>query len=314
MYCSAVKWTSPTVWMGRRVLVTGASGFLGRAVLALLQQAGAEAFGTWHSRPLPADVPGEPLDLPGGGGPLVRRMRPEVVLHLAAPVTVDRDPALLDLMRRGILEGTLELAQACASVSARLVAVGTCEEYGDGAAPFREDQAARPVSPYSAMKAAATHAVTMLTRTTGLDAVVVRPFRAYGPGDLRSVVAAACQRALAGQAFEMTDGAQVREWNHVDAIAAGVLAAGAHPEVRGRVLNLGGGERRSVRGLVEAVYRLAGADPDLVRPGALPRRKGEVDRFWGDHAAAEALWGPLPQPALDEGLADTLAWHRERAG
>jgi len=152
----------------------------------------------------------------------------------------------------------------------------------------------------------------MLTRTTDLEAVVVRPFRAYGPGDTQSVVAAACRAALTGAPFPMTDGAQVREWNHVDAIAAGILAAGAHPDAAGRVLNLGGGERRSVRGLVEAVYRLAGADPALVQPGALPRRAGEVERFWGDHTAAEALWGPLPHTSLDDGLADTLAWHRAR--
>ena len=298
--------------MGRRVLVTGASGFLGRTVCALLEQAGAEVFGTWHRHPLPQDEPGEPMDLPGGGGPLVSRMRPHVVLHLAAPVNVSRDPDLLVPMRRAILEGTVELALACRQVGARLVAVGTCEEYGDGEAPFHEGQAPRPVSPYSAMKAAATHAVTMLTRTTDLEAVVVRPFRAYGPGDTQSVVAAACAAALTGAAFPMTDGAQVREWNHVEAIATGILAAGAHPDAPGRVLNLGGGERRSVRGLVQTIFQLAGADPALVKPGALPRRAGEVARFWGDHAASEALWGPLPHTPLDDGLADTLGWHRDR--
>ena len=67
-----------------------------------------------------------------------------------------------------------------------------------------------------------------------------------------------------------------------------------------------------MRGVVEAVYRRAGQPADLVQPGALPRRAGEVDRFWGDHTATEALLGVLPQPALDDGLADTLAWHRSR--
>ncbi len=307
-----MSWSHPSRWLGRRVLVTGASGFLGRAVCGLLAEAGADLFGTWHTRPLPGSLPGEPLDLPGGAGPLIRRVRPAVVLHLAAPVTVRRDPALYPRMRAVILDGTEEVARACLEVGARLVSVGTCEEYGTGEAPFSETQAALPVSPYSALKLAATAYVTMLCRTASLDAVVVRPFRAYGPGDTASVVAAACTRALAGDPFPMTDGAQVREWNHVDAIATGLLGAALHPDARGRILNLGGGEHRSVRGVVEAVYRLAGQPADLVQPGALPRRAGEVDRFWGDHTAARALLGPLPQPSLDDGLADTLAWHRSR--
>lgn len=307
-----MSWSHPSRWLGRRVLVTGASGFVGRAVCALLAEAGADLFGTWNSTPLPPSVPGEPLDLPGGATELIHRVRPQVVLHLAAPVTVRRDPALYARMRAVILDGTEEVARACLEVGARLVSVGTCEEYGDGEAPFVETQAARPVSPYSALKLAATGYVTMLCRTTPLDAVVVRPFRAYGPGDTRSVVAAACEHALQHQVFEMTDGAQVREWNHVDAIAHGLLGAALHPDVRGRVLNLGGGERRSVRDLVTTVYQLAGADTGLVRAGALPRRAGEIDRFWGDHTATEALLGRLPQPSLDEGLTDTLAWHRAR--
>ena len=296
--------------MGRRVLVTGASGFLGRAVCALLQEAGAEVFGTWHSRPLPAAIPGEPMDLPGGADALIRRVQPQVVLHLAAPVNVARDPALYATMRRGILDGTVEVAEACRAVGARLVAVGTCEEYGDAEAPFREDAAVAPVSPYSALKAAATAWVTMRARTSDLDAVVVRPFRAYGPGGRGGLIPAACRAALRGEPFEMTDGAQVREWNHVDAIAAGVVAAGAHPDARGRVLNLGGGPRAAVLEVAQTLFALAGADPGLLRPGALPRRAGEVDRFWGDHAAAEALWGRLEQPSLADGLADTLEWHR----
>ncbi len=312
MYRSAVRWTSAECWLGRRVLVTGASGFLGRAVVAGLQGAGAEVWGTWRSRPLPTSIPGEPATLPGDATELVARVRPDVVLHLASPVDLRRDAALLDTLRPGILDASVAIARACLDHGVRLVQVGTCEEYGDGDAPFREDAAARPVSPYSALKAAATHAVLMMTRVAGLDATVVRPFRCYGIGDTKSVIAAAAEAALLGRPFPMTDGAQVREWNDVDAVAAGILAAGAHPGARGRVLNLGGGERRSVRGVVAAVFAAAGADPALVQAGALPRRGGEVARFWGDHTASEALWGPLAQAPLDDGLAEVVAWHRRR--
>lgn len=307
-----MRWTSAGAWLGQRALVTGAAGFLGGAVCAVLQEAGAEVYGTWRTRPLPQGVPGEPIALPDGAAELVARVRPAVVFHLASPVVLRRDPALYARLRPGILDATQAIAGACLSHGARLVHVGTCEEYGDGDAPFSEGQATRPVSPYSALKAAATAWVEMLGRVAGLEATVVRPFRCYGAGDTQSVVAQAARAALLGAPFPMTDGAQVREWNEVGAVARGIVACGAHPDAIGQVLNLGGGPRASVRALVQTLYRLAGADPAAVQVGALPRRGGEIDRFWGDHQRSEALFGPLPQPTLEDGLSDVLTWHRAR--
>lgn len=305
-----MRWTSAGAWLGQRALVTGAAGFIGGAVCAVLQEAGAEVYGTWRTRPLPAGVPGEPASLPGAAAELIARVQPAVVFHLASPIVLRRDPALYERLRPGILDATQAVAEACRAGGVRLVHVGTCEEYGDGEAPFREDQATRPVSPYSALKAAATAWVEMLSRVGGLEATVVRPFRCYGAGDHQSVVAQAARAALLGEVFEMTDGAQVREWNDVGAVARGIVACGAHPGAIGQVLNLGGGPHASVRTLVQTLYRLAGADPQRVRVGALPRRGGEIDRFWGDHSRSEALFGTLEQPGLEEGLMDVLAWHR----
>lgn len=301
---------APAAWMGRRVLVTGASGFLGRAVATLLLEAGAEVHGTGRTRLPPEGVVAHPAVLPDDAD-LVRHIHPEVVFHLASPVDLSADPTRFEALRSGILEATDAVARACLDVGARLVHVGTCAEYGDGEAPFSEGALPRPTSPYAALKAAATLWVLTLTRTSNLRATVVRPFRAYGPHCRQGLVFQACRAALAGEALPLTDGAQVREWNHVEAIATGLLAAALHPAALGRVLNLGGGPRASVREVAETVYRLAGADPALVRAGVLPRRPGEVDRFYGDHRQAEALWGPLPNPSLAEGLADTLAWHQQ---
>lgn len=314
MYRSGVRWTSPNVWLGRRVLVTGASGFLGQAVCAVLLEAGAEVHGTHRSRPVPPGVSPHAAHLPQDVDDVFRHARPEVVFHLASPVRLERDPQLYAVLRRGILDAAAAVAHACLESGARLVHVGTCEEVAGGAVPFNEADAATPVSPYSALKAAATHWVMMLTRVSGLQGTVVRPFRAYGPGDRDSLVGAACRAALLGESLDITDGAQVREWNEVHAIAAGLVAAGAHPDALGRVLNLGGGPRLAVREMAARIFQLAGAAPDLLRVGAIPRRPGEVASFWGDHRAAQALWGPLPNPPLDEGLRDTLAWHRSVLG
>lgn len=299
---------SASVWMGRRVLVTGASGFVGGAVHQLLVELGAEVHGVGCERAPPPGARRWQAHLPEEAGELVAAVRPEVIFHLASPVDVGRDPALFPALRAGILDSADAVARAALEVGARLVQCGTCEEYGDAEAPFHEDLPARPVSAYSALKAAATSWVLTLHRLSGLQATVVRPFRAYGAGDLRSVVAAAARAALLGQDFPMTDGAQVREWNDVDSVAAGIVAAGAHPDAIGRIINIGGGPRASVREVVETLFDLAGADPARIQVGALARRAGEVDRFWGDHSLATSLWGPLPSLPLEDGLAETLNW------
>lgn len=303
-----MTWTSATSWLGRVVLVTGASGFLGGAVARLLLELGAQVHGTGCCRLPPEGVIAHRMRLPDDVSPVLRAVKPEVVFHLASPVDLRRDPALYDRLREGVLDGAAAVAAEALATGARLVQVGTCEEYGAAEAPFHEALPPAPVSPYSALKAAATDWVLMLHRVAGLKAGVVRPFRGYGPGDVSSVIAQAAAAALKGAPFEMTDGAMIREWNHVDALAEGVVAAGAHPGAVGRVVNIGGGPRASVREVVERIFSLAGADPSLVRVGALPRRGGEMDRFWGDHTLASSLWGSIAQPSLDEGLADVLDW------
>jgi UDP-glucose 4-epimerase len=307
-----MSWATVEHWMGRRVLVTGASGMLGSALCEALASLGAEVHGTWRSRPPPECLTADwPATLPGDGAELIGRLRPEVIFHLASPIRLERDPSLYPLLRRGILDATVEISEAALRGGHRLVVAGTCEEYGDGRVPCREEQAPRPVSPYSALKAAATAWVQSLC-TLGLQATVLRPFRAYGPRDEQSLVGQACRAALEGRVLELSDGAQTREWNAAEDLALGMIEAAACPGAIGRVINLGGGPEATVRQVVEQIWDLAGADPALLRFGARPRRPGELDRFCADVSLAQQLWGGIAHRPLEEGLAELLAWHQAR--
>lgn len=242
---------------------------------------------------------------------MVSAVTPQVVIHLASPIAMGSDPAQYDRLRVGILDATAAVAAACRRHGARLLHVGTCAEYGDHVAPYHEDMAPRPVSPYAALKAAATHWVLSAARTGGLQAGVVRPFRAIGAGDTGSVVALALRAVLRGEDLDLTDGAQIREWNDVTAIAHGLLCAAAHPGALGQVLNLGGGPRLSVRQIVETAVDVADGDRTRLRFGARPQRPGEVPLFCGDHRRATALLGPLPHPPVEQTLHDALSWLQE---
>jgi len=293
------------VWNSQRILVTGAGGFLGRALCARLTTLGAQVHGSQRQRRVPSGVQAHPLPKTGPTGPalnaLINTLRPTVVFHLGSPVDPDRSPQRFEEMQQGVLATSDAVAQACLANHIRLVHVGTCEVYGDGPKPFREDQALRPVSPYSAAKAAADLWVQTLMRTQGLQASIARPFLSYGPGQRSgALVPSAIRAALAGAPFAMTLGTQTRELNYVSDMAhALTLVAG--PAALGQTLNLCCGQEHTVREIVEHIYRLAHADPALVQVGALPQRVGESQRFFGDSSRIQAL-GYQPQVSLDQGL------------
>ncbi|MFH1468405.1 MAG: NAD(P)-dependent oxidoreductase [Pseudomonadota bacterium] len=297
---------------GQRVLVTGAGGFLGGVLCRRLVEAGAEVHGVMRTRPVPAGALPHRAELsePNDVARCFAAARPALVFHLAAPVDLSRDPAAFLRLRAGILDATHHVAHACLHHGARLVAAGTCEEYGAAEAPFSEDTPAKPVSAYSALKLAATVWLLTLHRTAGLPVTVVRPFLTFGPGQAPArLVPAAIAAALAGRPLPMTDGRQTRELNHVDDMVEALLAASA-PAAVGQLLNLGGGPEIAIRDLAALIFRLAGADPGSIELGALPRRAGEVTRFCGDHTRARALLGIAPRVSLEEGLRRTIAHAR----
>lgn len=288
----------------RRVLVTGAGGFLGGALCRRLLSQGDEVHGSWRQRPPPPGVMAwrRDLRLEEDVEALFEESTPDLVFHLASTVNPDRDPAALAQRLDDVTLPTDRVARACLRRGLRLVAAGTCEEYGDGQAPFSEAQAPQPVSPYSAAKAAAGQWVMSLSRGAGLRATWVRPFLSYGSGQREgALVAAAMRAAAAREPLPMTDGAQTRELLHVDDMAR-ALELSAKDEAIGRVLNLCGGEELSVYEIARRVFERAGAPLSLLQRGALPRRPGEVNRFCGDPTLCREVLGFFPEISLDEGL------------
>ena len=216
----------------------------------------------------------------------------------------------------------LELA-AEAGVT-RLVAAGTCLEYtGHGRLPdapvasaprLGEESSAEPADPYGATKSAGGLLLRARARALGLPALYLRLASLYGPGDdPQKLLPAAARAAVRRQPFEMTPGAQGREWLHVDDAVRALLAAlGAPPGATG-IVNVGTGEGLSLEALVRRVFEVAGADPSLVRAGARPYRAADVHRLVMDCARArEVLGGWTPAVDLRAGLEDLVA--RARAG
>ena len=149
----------------------------------------------------------------------------------------------------------------------------------------------------------------MLHRTEKFPAVVARLFLTYGPGqDGKRFLPQIIGGCLSGKPFPASEGKQLRDFCHVNDVAAGLLRAAQTPPVHGEVINLASGEPVAIRDMVELVCRLiGGGQPEF---GAIAYRPGENMALYADVSKARRLMGWQPAISLEAGLEDLIEWGR----
>lgn len=304
--------TTSENWQGKRVLITGATGFIGRHLVSRFSDTGAQIFAATS----PSHGPGP---RPAEGKPTVQRLAfdirdavavqtsldeaaPDVVFHLAAVGVTDPnvDP-MLALMVNG--SGVINLLEGLRGRGVeRAVLVGTCYEYGASTT----DGGLDPQDAYSASKVAAWAFGHMYWRAYGLPVTTVRPFQVYGPGQSeRTLIPSAVRTALAGEDFPMTPGKQVRDFVFVDDVVEGMMAAALSETAEGKSLDLGTGRGITVLHVVERIWRLTKAR-GRIRAGALSYRTGAAMNLVADADQTCRETGWRARTSLEEGLRATI--------
>lgn len=306
---------------GRRVLVTGAGGFIGSHLVRLLLDEGADvvAMTSSVSSVLPVRLAEMASDVRiveanltdrSAMSALVSSFRPELIAHLGAFTHVGKSFRRVDESLITNIQGTVNLLQALNGDYERFVYTGTSEIYGDIPSPFREEDQVNPVSPYAVAKYAGERYCRMFHQAYGWPIVCLRPFNAYGPWQTPDrVIPEIVLTALQGGELRMTDGRQTREFNFVPDLARGFLAALTSSGVEGEVVNLGCGTEVSIRDLTVRILRLMG-DPIAPQFGAIPHRPTEIWSMRCDNLKARRLLGWSPTTSLDQGLTTTIDWYR----
>lgn len=298
---------------GARVLVTGASGFIGKRLAGRLDELGAEVHGTSRGSELPEELFASRLrgDLadPAFARRLVAEARPEIVFHLASEVTGSREPsAVLPTFQANLASTVHLLLAAHESGCDRLVLAGSMEE------PEAEEPGGAlpaPASPYAAAKLGASAYARMFHALYGAPVVTARVFMVYGPGqrDLAKLVPYVALSLLRGERPALSSGARPVDWIYVDDVANGLLALALAPGVDGLRLDLGSGELVTVRAVAERLAALAGEGAELGL-GERPDRPFEQVRRANVEATRE-LAGWHPRVDLGEGLRRTWEHYRE---
>lgn len=305
------------------VLVTGADGFIGSHLVRRLLAEGANVhvFVVNKNKSLRLTDISEklifwPCDITEYRSVrhCVKKSKPEIIFHLAALRNVSRDFRLAQQMIDVNIRGTANFLRAIKEENIDLncfINTGTCEEYGDGRVPFKEEQREQPISPYSASKVAVTHLCQMIAKTMGLPIMTLRLFLTYGPAqDEDLFVPSLIRHCLKGKDFPMTSGGQAREFIYVsDIIDAYVASAFFYQKAIGEVINIGSGVEYRIVDVARRIIKMMGSPIKLLR-GVVPQRKGEAKHFFCSNTKARKLLGWRPKVGLKEGLEKTIEWYR----
>lgn len=293
-----------------KILVTGASGFLGSNLCLRFSHTAVKVHAVSRSQRSSELAglrwwQGDMADI-GAVRELFHEIRPDVIFHLAGLATTSADRELVLPTLHSLLVSTVNVLLVAAEIGCRrIVLAGSLHE------PGPSESEITPFSPYAAAKWASSSYARLFHKLYNVPVVIVRTFMTYGPHqDERKVIPYVILSFLKGEAPKLSNGLQQFDWVYVDDVIDGFLAAAEAPEVEGHTIDLGSGTLVSIRTMVQTLVDLTGSkiDPHF---GAVSDRPLEQARTADvSHAYAALNW--KPKIHLREGLSRTISWYNQQ--
>ncbi|KVP82659.1 NAD-dependent dehydratase [Burkholderia ubonensis] len=308
---------------GRKILVTGAGGFIGSHLVESLVKAGAEvtamvrygSASSWGNLEFVSpDVKGNFRVVAGNiddGDFVMHAMQGiDVVCHLAALIAIPYSYIAPRSYVRTNVEGTLNVVEAARRLGVeKVVHTSTSEVYGTALrVPIDEDHPLQGQSPYSASKIGADKIAESYYRSFDTNVVTVRPFNTYGPRQsARAFIPTIISQALACDQIQLGSLTPERDMTFVGDTVAGFIAAVGTDGIAGETINLGTGMTYSIGHFAERILKLMNIEKPIVQSADRMRpEKSEVLKLVSNNAKARERMGWSPQVSLDDGLLQTI--------
>jgi NAD dependent epimerase/dehydratase len=313
------------MWNGKKVIVTGAGGFIGSHLAEALTVAGADvtavvrynsssAIGNLGFVPQATlnsirIVAGNVEDSDFVFGAIKGQ---EIVLHLAALIAIPYSYEAPRSYVRTNVEGTLNVMEAARRLDvARVVHTSTSEVYGTALrVPIDEEHPLQGQSPYSASKIGADKIAESYHRSFGTPVVTLRPFNTFGPRQsARAFIPTIISQALTRKEVRLGSLTPERDMTFVGDTVAGFMAAALAPSIEGKTINLGTGETHSVGWFAKRLLELMGTGVPIVQEQQRMRPElSEVQKLVSDNSLARRVMGWIPKVSLDDGLRQAIGF------
>jgi NAD dependent epimerase/dehydratase len=315
---------------GKKILVTGADGFIGSHLCEALVRDGHDvrafvlynSFNSWGWLDTTPDEVRRSLDVfsgdirdPHGVRQAMRGC--DVVLHLAALIAIPYSYHSPDTYVETNVKGTLNVLQAARELGvAKVVHTSTSEVYGTARfVPITEDHPLQGQSPYSATKIAADQLALSFYTSFDTPVAVIRPFNTYGPRQsARAIIPTIITQLANGRrSIRLGATAPTRDFSYVDDTVRGFIAVAESPRSAGEVINVGSNFEISVGDTARLIAQVMQQDVEIETDSERLRpERSEVERLWADNSKADSLLGWRPQYGGEDGfrrgLARTVEW------
>lgn len=314
---------------GKKVLVTGADGFIGSHLVEALRHKGCRvrafvyynAFNSWgwlDTLPVEQqkDIDVYQGDIRDPNGVFEASKECEVIFHLAALIAIPFSYHSPDSYVDTNIKGTLNVLQAARRLGTEKVLItSTSEVYGTAQyIPIDEKHPVQGQSPYSASKIGADRLAESFYRSFDTPIVIVRPFNTYGPRQsARAIIPTVITQLLSGEEnLYLGNLNPTRDFNYVYDTVSGFLALAEADAAIGKEINIASNKEYSIGEVVKILISELNKDAKIVMDNERIRpEKSEVFRLKGDNSQISMLTKWRPRYPLNEGLLDTIAWFKK---
>lgn len=309
---------------GKKVLVTGADGFIGSHLVERLQKLGANvkalayynSFNNWgwlEDIDCLKDIEVVCGDIRDSTFCRAIAKKVDVIYNLAALIAIPYSYIAPESYIDTNVKGALNICQAAIDNDvSRMVQISTSEVYGTARyVPIDENHPLQPQSPYSASKIGSDAVAMSFYNAFKLPVIIARPFNTYGPRQsARAIIPTVITQIASGaKNIRLGDITPTREFNYVADTCKGLIMLGQCDEALGEICNIGSGFEISILDIVSKIKEIMNSDIEVITDSDRIRPEGsEVRRLWCDSTKIKELTAFAVDYTLDEGLEHTINW------